>query len=102
MGVVVPQGANIDDEEYVPFVGTRRDVFDWNLMKAIGRNETGNFIISPFSIKVILMLLTEMSGINSDTRKELLEHLENINDIAEGRTLFRNYLRQLNVSQKLI
>lgn len=95
-GTVVPDTDEFEETDFVPFVGLRRDVFDWNLIKIISQNETGNFVISPFSIKVILMLLAEMSGINSDTRQELLENLENITDVVVGRDIYREYLRELN------
>lgn len=93
-----------DSEEYVPFIGTRRDNFDWNLLKNVVQSQsdhTKNIIISPFSAKVILMMLAEMSGINSQTRKELLDALDGINDLHEGRTIFSTAIRSLTETDEL-
>lgn len=87
-----------DFEDYVPFIGLRRDEFDWNLMKSIVRNEPKNFVISPFSVKIILMMIAEISEIQSDTRKEILKALDNISGVPEGRELYRKYLKSLLVS----
>jgi len=84
-----------DFGDYVPFIGLRRDEFDWNLMKELVRTEQGNFVISPFSVKVVLMMIAEISGVQTKTRKELLDALDNISSVPEGRELFRNYLNSL-------
>lgn len=86
-----------ESEEYVPFIGKRRDNFDWNLLKnVIQSDRTRNVVISPFSAKVILMLLAEMSGINSQTRRELLGVLDDVRDLHEGRTIFSRIIRSLH------
>lgn len=69
-------------------------------MKTIVQNDATNLVVSPFSLKVVLMMLAEMSGINSKTRKELFTALDNINSISEGRTLYKNYLKSLLVSAR--
>lgn len=85
-------------DDYVPFIGLRRDDFDWKLMKALVQNEGSNLIVSSFSVKVILMMLAEMSGINSKTRKELFTALDNIKTISEGRSLYKKYIASVHVS----
>lgn len=88
-----------EHDDYAPFIGTRRDNFDWDLLKTVIKSDpTSNIIISPFSAKVILMLIAEMSGINSDTRKELVSVLKDINDVDDGRRIFTRALRSLKVS----
>lgn len=44
------------------------------------------------------MLLAEMTGANSETRTELLESLETVTSIYEGRELYKNYLQEFNVN----
>ncbi|XP_063709418.1 uncharacterized protein LOC134837951 [Culicoides brevitarsis] len=86
-----------ESEEYVPFIGKRRDNFDWNLLKNVIQNDPSkNVVISPFSAKIILMLLAEMSGINSQTRKELLGALDDVRDLHEGRTIFSRIIKSLH------
>uniref|UniRef100_A0A336K4L7 CSON010698 protein n=1 Tax=Culicoides sonorensis TaxID=179676 RepID=A0A336K4L7_CULSO len=85
-----------DNEEYVPFIGTRRDNFDWNLLKdVVQANPEKNIVISPLSAKVVLMMLAEMSGIKSDTRKELLDALDGIKDLHEGRIIISKIIKSL-------
>lgn len=88
---------NGDFGDYVPYIGYRRDEFDWRMMKALIENEPLNFVISPFSLKVVLMMLAEMSDTYSKTLKELLTALDGIKTIADGRSLYKNYLRSLLV-----
>lgn len=42
------------------------------------------------------MLLAEMSGVNSETRTELLSVFENITDVSQGREIYSEYIRELN------
>lgn len=44
---------------------------------------------------MILMMLAEMSGINTDTRKELLGVLDGVKDLHEGRTIFSKFVKSL-------
>lgn len=52
--------SEFSENDYVPFVGLRRDAFVWNLIKKINLNETENFVISPFSIKVVYLKINTL------------------------------------------
>lgn len=51
--------------------GQRDDTFDWKLTKVILENQPGNVVFSPFSVKTVLMLLAEASGVDTETYKQL-------------------------------
>lgn len=97
-GAICLVSAADDHEEYVPFQGSRHDNFDWQLVKTLFQREKGNVVLSPFSVKVILLLLAEASGTGSDTYKQLEVIYPNIRVPYEGREVHKKILSSLSVS----
>uniref|UniRef100_T1GMT5 Serpin domain-containing protein n=1 Tax=Megaselia scalaris TaxID=36166 RepID=T1GMT5_MEGSC len=58
-------GSKIDDKDYwdtddfVPYKEDRHDTFDWKLFREILQHDQSNVIVSPFSVKLVLTLLSE-------------------------------------------
>lgn len=67
-------------------------------MKTIFENESGNSVLSPYSIKVILLMLAEASGTDSETYNQLKVIYPNIRVPYEGREYNKNVLNSLSVS----
>jgi len=93
--------AENNHEEYIPFQGQRHDNFDWMLTKDIFEKEPGNVVLSPFSIKVILLLLAEASGIGSETFNQLQIIYPNIRVPYEGREVYKKVLSSLSNSNSV-
>lgn len=64
-------GGDLDWDDYVPFQGESHDNFDWSLVQLALLKPESNVIISPLSVKYLLVLLWEAASIYSNTKKEL-------------------------------
>lgn len=91
-----------DHEEYVPFIGQRFDQLDWKLIKSVMEKSNGNLVISPFSVKILLMLLAEASETGSQTFKELEAIMPNIRVPYDGREYFKKVLGSYNSTSGLM
>lgn len=80
------------------FLGRRFDEFDWRLTKEIMSSNQGNVVISPFSVKILLMLLAEASGVDTPTYHQLSVILPNIRVPYDGRELFERVIGSFDVS----
>ncbi|XP_055377023.1 serine protease inhibitor 27A-like [Condylostylus longicornis] len=81
------------------------DSFDWALLKRIlAKDSSKNIIISPFSIKLVLSLLLEAAGNNTDTQKELLNVLglndKYIDDVIKNQNLSKYWNRTIEALLK--
>ncbi|XP_065089594.1 serine protease inhibitor 2-like [Ochlerotatus camptorhynchus] len=88
-----------------PFRGTRNVEFDWQLTKQVLRAQKSNAVISPFSVKILLVLLYEATGdaaelSQTQTKKELRSVLEPSGDLNRTRTLYREWLDSALVPSK--
>lgn len=87
----------IQDEDQ-PFRGTRNVEFDWQLTRRVLGTQKSNAVISPFSVKILLVLLYEATGDAAEllsptqTKKELRTVLEPRGDLNSTRTLYRKWL----------
>lgn len=92
--------ANIDFElennDFIPNSGDAHN-FDWILSKKTLLSEPKtNIIMSPFSVKLLLLLLAEAAGHESDTKKELELVYSNIRKPFAARDLVKKALKSLN------
>jgi len=76
-----------DNDDFVPFKSNRHDEFDWRLTKALMLSDPSNMILSPFSVKLLLSLLSEAAGPDTSTHKELAAVLPSIQTIIQAREL---------------
>lgn len=86
----------IQDEDQ-PFRGTRNVEFDWQLTRRVLGTQKSNAVISPFSVKILLVLLYEATGdaaelFPTQTKKELRTVLEPSGDLNSTRTLYQRWL----------
>lgn len=84
-----------DDDR--PFQGTRNVLFDWNLTKRVFASHKSNVVISPLSVKILLVLLYEATGDAAElsvtqTKIELQSVLEPNGDLNTTRNLYRQWL----------
>lgn len=77
-----------DNDDFVPFQSNRHDEFDWRLTKALMLSDPSNMILSPFSVKLLLSLLSEAAGPDTSTHKELAAVLPSIQTIIQARELY--------------
>ncbi|XP_054005650.1 uncharacterized protein LOC128890802 isoform X1 [Hylaeus anthracinus] len=56
-------------EDFVPYQGERFNVFDWLLLRALSKRNSGNVLVSPISLKIAMVLLYE--GAQDETANEL-------------------------------
>jgi len=77
-----------DNDDFVPFQSNRNDEFDWKLTKALMLSDPSNMILSPFSVKLLLSLLSEAAGVDTSTHKELAAVLPSIRTIIQARELY--------------
>ncbi|CAD7082784.1 unnamed protein product [Hermetia illucens] len=89
-----------DYDDFVPFREDRHDTFDWKLLKEVLLADSSNIIVSPFSVKILLALLSEGAGAESITKKELSAVLPNIRTPTLARELYRRILTSLNEPNK--
>lgn len=84
-----------DFDAYVPYRSDHHDQFSWTLLKEILLKEEQNVIISPFSIKLVLALLSEAAGNNTQTQKELYSTLTDIRSQLNLRSFYKKILTSL-------
>ncbi|XP_059622138.1 serine protease inhibitor 2-like [Phlebotomus argentipes] len=62
-----------ENDDFVPFEGAYKDIgdFDWNLSKIVFEENKGNAILSPFSVKLLMSLLSEASAPGTLTQHQL-------------------------------
>nr|ARK19973.1 serpin-like protein [Ampulex compressa] len=83
----------MDDDDFVPYQGERSSLFDWMLLKTIGKTFTGNLLVSPISIKLALVLLFE--GSQDQTAHELAGVMQLPVSRSGTRDRFTTILRSL-------
>ncbi|XP_017465290.1 PREDICTED: leukocyte elastase inhibitor-like [Rhagoletis zephyria] len=104
-----------DEDDYVPYRSDVHDHFSWALLKQIllstsaarSNNiktdsvasffpeDTENVIFSPFSVKLVLALLTEATGNGTRSRRQLLATLGDIKAAENLRSFYRKTLASL-------
>ncbi|XP_053686748.1 uncharacterized protein LOC128736297 [Sabethes cyaneus] len=87
----------IDEIDDQPFRGSRNVHFDWMLTRRVLEVQKSNAVISPFSVKVLLTLLYEATGVATDisytqTKKELRMVLDPSGELNATRTMYRSLL----------
>lgn len=91
------QAENTDYDDYVPFQGDNQDNFDWALTQRVFLKDPKNLVISPFSIKLLLNLLAEAAGTDTQTQKELaIISSNNIRSPYANRNQFGKIFESLN------
>uniref|UniRef100_A0A0A1X300 Neuroserpin n=1 Tax=Zeugodacus cucurbitae TaxID=28588 RepID=A0A0A1X300_ZEUCU len=105
-----------DKDDYLPYRSDGHDNFSWALIKQIlvsttrrrnvittaagGDNLRGdaeNIVFSPFSVKLVLALLTEATGNGTCSQQQLLATLGNIKSLENLRNFYR---KTLNILKK--
>ncbi|KAH8411931.1 hypothetical protein KR222_002521, partial [Zaprionus bogoriensis] len=89
---------------FVPFRSDSHDNFSWELLKSVLRSETAsaaNVIISPFSIKLVLALLSEAAGANTKTQTELISTQTDIRSANNVREFYRKTLNSFKRENQL-
>lgn len=93
---LLPEGAPYGNfDTFVPFRSDSHDTFSWQLLKSVLLSETAtenNVIISPFSIKLVLALLSEAAGANTKTQTELISTQTDIRSANNVREFYRKTL----------
>ncbi|XP_037828853.1 serine protease inhibitor 27A [Lucilia sericata] len=84
-----------DMDDYVPFSSDAHDHFSWELLRDVLEEENTNVIISPFSVKLLLALLAEAAGNNTQTQRELIKTLEVIKSPDNLRGFYKKMLTSL-------
>uniref|UniRef100_A0A1A9WXG7 Serpin domain-containing protein n=1 Tax=Glossina brevipalpis TaxID=37001 RepID=A0A1A9WXG7_9MUSC len=84
-----------DFDDYVPFSSDAHDHFSWEFLRLVLKEEETNVIISPFSVKLLLALLAEATGNNTQTQRELLSTLEDIKSTDNLRGFYKKLLSSL-------
>ncbi|XP_050319499.1 serine protease inhibitor 27A-like [Bactrocera neohumeralis] len=116
--VPLPGEASINDDkdDYVPYRSDVHDSFSWALIKQIlvsttpRRNviataaaagadnlpeDAENIVFSPFSVKLVLALLTEATGNGTRSQQQLLATLGDIRSLENLRNFYRKTLTTL-------
>ncbi|XP_022219250.1 serine protease inhibitor 27A [Drosophila obscura] len=96
--------AGYDDiDTFVPFRSDSHDQFSWQLLKTVLQNETQakNVIISPFSIKLVLALLSEAAGADTQTQRELANTQTDIRSQNNVREFYRKTLNSFKKENQL-
>ncbi|XP_021698111.1 serine protease inhibitor 27A [Aedes aegypti] len=93
---------NNDDQ---PFRGQRNVEFDWKLTKQVFQSQKSNAVISPLSVKILLVLLYEATGdaaelSETQTKRELRTVLEPNGDLNATRSKYRQWLDSALSSHK--
>lgn len=93
---------NNDDQ---PFRGQRNVEFDWKLTKQVVGSQKSNVVISPLSVKILLVLLYEATGDAAElsptqTKLELRTVLEPFGDLNATRSKYRLWLDSALSSHK--
>lgn len=84
-----------DMDDYVPFSSDAHDHFSWELLRDVLEEENTNVIISPFSVKLLLAVLAEAAGNNTQTQRELMKTLEVIKSADNLRGFYKKMLTSL-------
>ena len=84
-----------DMDDYIPFGSDAHDHFSWELLRHVLEEEQSNVIISPFSVKLLLALLAEAAGNNTQTQRELIKTLEVIKSPDNLRGFYKKVLTSL-------
>ncbi|XP_061388595.1 serine protease inhibitor 27A [Musca vetustissima] len=84
-----------DIDDYVPFNSDAHDQFSWELLRYVLEEEKSNVIISPFSVKLLLALLAEAAGNNTQTQNELVKTLDVIKSPDNLRGFYKKILTSL-------
>lgn len=84
-----------DIDDYVPFSSDSHDHFSWELLRDVMLEEKSNVIFSPFSVKLLLALLAEAAGNNTQTQNELMKTLEVIKSPDNLRGFYKKMLTAL-------
>ncbi|XP_013115476.1 serine protease inhibitor 27A [Stomoxys calcitrans] len=84
-----------DFDDYVPFSSDAHDHFSWELLRNVIKDEKTNVVISPFSVKLLLALLAEAAGNNTQTQNELVKTLEVIKSPDNLRGFYKKMLTSL-------
>lgn len=92
-GYGVPVYEDIDD--YIPYNSDTYDHFSWEMLRSVLKEEQTNVIVSPFSVKLLLALLSEAAGNNTTTQKELVKTLEVIKTPDNLRGFYKKLLTSL-------
>ncbi|XP_017858631.1 PREDICTED: serpin B3 [Drosophila arizonae] len=100
----LPAASYDDIDTFVPFRSDSHDNFSWQLLKAVLLNDTeqqNNVIISPFSIKLVLAMLSEASGTNTKTQQELISTQPDIRSANNVREFYRKTLNSFKKENQL-
>lgn len=84
-----------DNDDFVPSRRDRVDEFDWKLTKALMLSDPSNMILSPFSVKLLLSLLSEAAGQDTSTHRELAAVLPSIQTIIQAREYYGSIFKSL-------
>ncbi|EDV98903.1 serine protease inhibitor 27A [Drosophila grimshawi] len=99
-----PTASYDDIDTFVPYRSDSHDNFSWQLMKTVLLSETeqqNNVIISPFSIKLVLALLSEAAGANTQTQQELISTQTDIRSANNVREFYRKTLNSFKKENQL-
>ncbi|XP_034474804.1 serine protease inhibitor 27A [Drosophila innubila] len=100
----LPAASYDDLDTFVPFRSDSHDNFSWQLLKSVLLSETAkqnNVIISPFSIKLVLALLSEAAGANTQTQTELISTQTDIRSANNVREFYRKTLNSFKKENQL-
>ncbi|XP_030377269.1 serine protease inhibitor 27A [Scaptodrosophila lebanonensis] len=99
----VPSTSYDDIDTYVPFRSDSHDQFSWQLLKTVLQDEAGpnNVIISPFSVKLVLALLSEAAGQGTRTQQELIGTQTDIKSQNNLREFYRKTLNSFKKENQL-
>lgn len=104
IGAPLPTASYDDIDTFVPFRSDSHDNFSWQLLKSVLLSETAaqtNVIISPFSIKLVLALLSEAAGANTQTQTELISTQTDIRSANNVREFYRKTLNSFKKENQL-
>ncbi|XP_016963734.1 serine protease inhibitor 27A [Drosophila biarmipes] len=92
-----------DIDTFVPFRSDTHDPFSWHLLKTVLQNETAakNVIISPFSVKLVLAMLSEAAGVGTQTQTELASTQTDIRSQNNVREFYRKTLNSFKKENQL-
>ena len=85
-----------EEDDFVPYRGEHSNVFDWMLLRAMSKRESGNLLLSPISLKIALVLLYE--GAQDETARELASAMQLPATRTATRDRFTNILQSLQAT----
>ncbi|KAL7742019.1 hypothetical protein ACLKA6_018273 [Drosophila palustris] len=104
VAATLPAASYDDLDTFVPFRSDSHDNFSWQLLKSVLLSETAkqnNVIISPFSIKLVLALLSEAAGANTQTQTELISTQTDVRSANNVREFYRKTLNSFKKENQL-